>query len=702
MDEKELEALQAAMEEFRREGQLSAETLKKLNAAADPAANGLEKITKAGIGVAGKLGNLGKTIQQGEGSFASMGSTIQLTTNLIGKLASALPLVGGAAKALAEGVGDAAKFVLDQLDVMAKNYSALGDSSAIAADGIDGYARQIRQLGLIGMPAFTKAIAQNTTGMAIFGAGMAQGADQFSKLAGALTEGDASNSLLKLGIGFDQIAASSASYVSAFARYGGLQRQTFEQLTKSTQKYIEETDLIARMTGQTRQQQEQEQQKSLADAKFRAKILEMQQNGQEKEAEQLVQYVNGLGGAAGDAARAMVTGIPLTQEAAQANLLSNDAIRQNVEALKSGAKATTAVENTMGGFAQGVAKFGKTIQYTGTDAFGAVAVQAIDFATAKAKADKEGISIQEAAQKIQDDLKNKTGNTTTEFTGAQKAIAGASKDMERLATTLSVAAIPAVNKFADALKGVTGFIDKALGTKLSTTANNNEPPVRGTEGNFAGATKGVRRRGGASAPGSAPSPGATNNRYAGLKLRETGDVTQGGDVDDRLLETAAEIQRMLGGDLKHFSAFNDRYHQKLDRYSAHKEGRALDFTLNDPSKAAQVTSMIKGIIGVTNVKDEYANLSPGGTGGHIHAEIQAAMGGIFKGPSAGYPATLHGTEAVIPLPNGQAVPVDIPGFSDMMGSQAGLLTAQLSKLDELISVMRTQLSTSQRILSQTA
>jgi hypothetical protein len=112
--------------------------------------------------------------------------------------------------------------------------------------------------------------------------------------------------------------------------------------------------------------------------------------------------------------------------------------------------------------------------------------------------------------------------------------------------------------------------------------------------------------------------------------------------------------------------------------------------------------MIKGIPGVTNVIDEYAKLSAGGTGGHIHAEIQAAMGGIFKGPSDGYPATLHGTEAVIPLPNGQAVPVEMPGFSDMMTSQSGLLAAQLSKLDELISVMRNQLSTSQKILSQTA
>lgn len=38
-----------------------------------------------------------------------------------------------------------------------------------------------------------------------------------------------------------------------------------------------------------------------------------------------------------------------------------------------------------------------------------------------------------------------------------------------------------------------------------------------------------------------------------------------------------------------------------------------------------------------------------------------AMGGIAKGPQAGYPAVLHGTEAVVPLPNNKSIPVDLRG-----------------------------------------
>ena len=37
-----------------------------------------------------------------------------------------------------------------------------------------------------------------------------------------------------------------------------------------------------------------------------------------------------------------------------------------------------------------------------------------------------------------------------------------------------------------------------------------------------------------------------------------------------------------------------------------------------------------------------------------------SLGGIARGPQAGYPAVLHGTEAVIPMPSG-SIPVEMKG-----------------------------------------
>lgn len=40
-----------------------------------------------------------------------------------------------------------------------------------------------------------------------------------------------------------------------------------------------------------------------------------------------------------------------------------------------------------------------------------------------------------------------------------------------------------------------------------------------------------------------------------------------------------------------------------------------------------------------------------------------AVGGVARGSSAGYPAVLHGTEAVVPLPNGRSIPVEMKNGS---------------------------------------
>jgi phage-related protein len=44
-------------------------------------------------------------------------------------------------------------------------------------------------------------------------------------------------------------------------------------------------------------------------------------------------------------------------------------------------------------------------------------------------------------------------------------------------------------------------------------------------------------------------------------------------------------------------------------------------------------------------------------------------GGIASGPKSGYPVTLHGTEAIVPLPDGRTIPVSIKGDIGGRGSQ---------------------------------
>jgi hypothetical protein len=302
---------------------------------------------------------------------------------------------------------------------------------------------------------------------------VARGAEEFSNLAGALTQGDIADNFLKLGMSLDGVGESSAKYIASFARYGLLQGRTFDQLTASTKQYLLEVDQIARITGNTRKQQEDEQQKSLANVMFRAKVEQMRTEGQTEAAAELEKYVNGLSGPLADAARATLTGIPLTEEAAMANLMMGNAISENLIAIQNGTKATAALSRTQQAAEQGIKTFGPLMQYTG-DIAGGAAIQMFDMAAIARRQneimEKEGVTAEEAAKRAQQELMAQQG-ATQGFTSAQQAVAGSAKDLQNLSFTLVKNAIPAVDAFASRLKKVTDMIDRQFGGVASTPAS---------------------------------------------------------------------------------------------------------------------------------------------------------------------------------------------------------------------------------------
>ena len=65
----------------------------------------------------------------------------------------------------------------------------------------------------------------------------------------------------------------------------------------------------------------------------------------------------------------------------------------------------------------------------------------------------------------------------------------------------------------------------------------------------------------------------------------------------------------------------------------------------------------------------------------LYPPLGYSDGGIASGPKAGYPAILHGDEAVVPLPDGKKIPVDlnIPNRGQMAeSSQQNNVTVNLS------------------------
>jgi hypothetical protein len=63
--------------------------------------------------------------------------------------------------------------------------------------------------------------------------------------------------------------------------------------------------------------------------------------------------------------------------------------------------------------------------------------------------------------------------------------------------------------------------------------------------------------------------------------------------------------------------------------------------------------------------------------------FSAANGGVFSGPDSGYDGTMHGTEAVVPLPNGKSIPVAMNNqelLAEIKGLRADIRAGNLAEV----------------------
>ena len=114
--------------------------------------------------------------------------------------------------------------------------------------------------------------------------------------------------------------------------------------------------------------------------------------------------------------------------------------------------------------------------------------------------------------------------------------------------------------------------------------------------------------------------------------------------------------------------------------SPHETGRAVDIQNYTDPKA--LNALNSAGLRQTVPKDP------------VHFQLQAADGGVFSGPDSGYPAALHGEEAVIPLNNGGGNFVKV--FEDM----AMMIGQQVGAMDELIRIAKNGNDIQTKILRQ--
>jgi len=696
----ENEELQQAMEELRR-------AFGNLADATDGGVDGVRRLTEAEKKLKGQIdktmmalggvAKFGATVGKGETELKAFNGVIDTATGLVGSMAKAIPVFGDAIAGVAKGVGEAAKMAVDALDNTAKSFVEIGKVGGLTAKGMSGVRDQFIRSGL-SLQSFQKQVVENAEALAQFRGLTGEGASDFASIVGDLTQGT-DDSLRRLGLNAEEIAGTTAAFVKQQTVLGRAQSMSNKELAQGTAQYAKELDLISKITGQNRAAIQQQQEAALSENKFRAVYEDMMAKGQEKQAKALMGFqtvISGLDKEAGQGLRDLSSGVADTAAGRKLLISTNGAAADIIDRLKTGqidqAQAQIELKNAIGGNIETMREQGQYNKDAGETFIGLAAAYKIQ----RAQFDKYGNVIQEAKdqQAAQAAGADEMTNATV---SAQKNLEKMSQELNKLGFTLLPHAATVVKEFSNVMTKAIAGVNKALGIGGGTSAPAGASAAGGGDVSVADAMNsgGEAMLTAQESAAYAKKQGAAGS-YAGLRIKggESGQATAGGQSNPKLIEVANLIQDKLGGTLHHFTGFNDKFH--MDRNSKHNQGTALDFTITDSSMAAEVAGIIKSIPGVSKVIDEYNNPSAGATGGHIHAEVSAANGfnGIISGPTSGYKPnlTMHGTESISiqPSPNtGSASP----------NSDSGIMQAQLARLEELVSVMKTQVSISSKLLS---
>jgi len=446
---------------------------------------------------------------------------------------------------------------------------------------------------------------------------------------------------------------------------------------------------LTKLTGKSTEALIQEQEANLADERYALHYRELKQKadaGDQAAKDQLAAETLALAQVQGDTKTAFqntMAGYMASSEASSKLFMTAPEV---AEKLASGLKNTGDVNTTMDLLKEGSTRtmnqFGELGKATGELGKTFISVKdMMGFESQKGTAQERYAAAKKEQEQQKNNLDAATANQV-KMRQDQMETTRASQNLVNFGINPTTAAM---QKLAGATESV---VSKMPGTGAKTGTSGSG---RGGDPGGSGFFSQIFGKGG----------GAGGGRdTSGLNLKSGAE--KGGESTASLIDIAYQIQEKLGGDLKYFSGLNDGRSAK-DGKSKHTTGEALDLVLNNPDNYASALSMIQGLPGIGLAQYERAGQrNPNGSiasGDHIHVEVpKAEFGGVLSGPKSGYQAMLHGDEAVIPLAGGRSIPVEMTGMTASMSGQMDMMAIQITKLDELISAMRSNNDISNKIL----
>jgi hypothetical protein len=678
----------------------------------------LNSLKSAGVG-------LFKSFKDGKEGASVYNDTLTTGADVIASFLKALGPLGWVLGKLVQGGAAYVAAVNEQSDQLFESYTQITQFGAGVSTGVDGVYRMSQQLGYSTqqLHTFADLVSENRLGFAIFGGTAEQGLRDYSGLVDSLRGYE--TEFRSLGLSITDVNQSVANYLRIQTFTGRSQIQSQDQLSRGAYNYIQQQMLVSRLTGQNAEMQKSAEQSMLDNNVFQVAQREMRKKQQaalaagdtataqrlEQQFNENIKLIKLMPESMRKGAMDVMTGyISASNEAEQFMRMAPEATRR-IQSGQFDAIEVIDIASKEAGI--GLDRFSGSLGKLGllTDLLGEYSgIRDLELMTVR-----DSMATREAQAKQEIEQRKQVQDATSSYAAMlveQRRIREAGQDAINLGLNAATAAMSGLTSAANAAA-------TALGRGAPTPGR----PAAPAPG----------------APAPAPAPGAPRGSTQSLldligRVESNGNynILVGGSVEPNLTNmTVAEVLEYQRGMLArgHESTAVGKYQiirntlsdlvksgavNPNEKFSQLTQDRLAIALLNRRGYQRYLQGELTADQFANRVAQEWASFPmPDGRSYYAGVGSNKALvdrstvvstlqgyrfGGVAAGPDSGYTVELHGTEAVVPLPDGRSIPVELSGYVDNVRNQIDVIRAQNSRLDDLISIMRTRNQISEKIL----
>jgi predicted nucleic acid-binding Zn-ribbon protein len=556
---------------------------------------GLGLLAKAGSITGQTLSSLG---QSAMGTAALLAETGPFAAGL-GLLGAALTVTGEVIKFFSAGVNEVAQKVLPtltaEIEKAFNSFNSISSSGALFTNGLDGMRDAATAVNLT-LPEFANVLKENSTQLASSGLGMVQAAKQMGEVGKVMRTTGISMQLQRLGYTFKDQAELITDTMSNFAATNRLRGASEETLSRFTDDYASSLKVLSGITGEDAKKAVEKNRRAVFQADVYAALQDKGPEAMAKFTAQMAQLNNlDPSGKLANAFAQQVSGITDVTDSSTRFLMQNDKVSASLKKMSDLTLDNNVTqEDSVKGTSESLSTFREGVKEL---------LPTLRLTAAAGRANIETLP----------GLNDMAGNVLagTQYT---KEAAEAAKDNVDLVKKgqgeLTQATIDAANVGRQmTLLIQNSILDKKIMGNFAIAITDVTNTMLGLIRQFGGGSESASSR----RSGISQTFNSTNDASSGMAAAA---LSQQRNINTRDL---ASFATMISGTPGGLDPDHDAPPDALAWLQAHPD---------DP-----------------RTKEFLAR-----TG------AQLARGGIVSGPTSGFPATLHGSEAVIPLPDGVSGP----------------------------------------------